>query len=259
VRGPATAAARSALVAAALVASPAHGALQDEIQVYLDDLNRRGEVGLQLHLNATPAGIATPRYPGEVVSAGGARATAEFAYGLGGGCEAGAYLPTVYDGHGGYAVAGGKLRLKWVPVEAAGHAGWFAGANVELGRIAARYEAAATAAELRLIAGHTTDRWTLAVNPIFDWALSQGSSGRPDFNVALKAARNVGTGIQLGGEYYPDFGRLGQAGRFGDQDHRLYAALDVDRKPWQFNVGVGYGLSAAADRWTLKAIVTVPF
>lgn len=239
-------------------ATPAAAALQDEIQVYLDDLGTQGDWSLQLHVNATPSGRTTRDYPGEVVSAGGLRLTAELARGLGHGFEAGLYLPTAYDGHGGYALAGGKLRMKWVGFEAEAHAGWFAGANVELGRVAQRYEPSPTNAELRLIAGRNTERWTFGINPILDWALSPGHGGSPDFNLALKAARTIARGIQLGAEYYPDYGRLSRRTRFGDEDHRVYAAIDVNRKPWQLNAGVGYGLSSGSDRWTLKAIVTVP-
>jgi hypothetical protein len=33
----------------------------------------------------------------------------------------------------------------------------------------------------------------------------------------------------------------------------------VDREPWAVNFGVGRGLNAATDRWTVKAIVDLPF
>jgi hypothetical protein len=254
---PTTTRAAAALLAVAPL--PAVAALQDEIQVYLDDLNARGEWGLQLHVNATPSGRTTPDYPGELVSAGGLRLTAEFARGLGHDFEAGFYLPTVYDGHGHYELAGGKLRLKWIGLEADAHLGWFAGANLELGHVAQRYELASTAVELRMIAGRNTEHWTFGFNPVLDWGLSRGYGGSPDLNLALKVARTVARGIQLGGEYYPDYGRLALHSSFRDQDHRVYAAIDVDRKPWQINAGVGYGLSAGSDRWTLKAILTIPF
>jgi len=61
----------------ALLASPAaRASLQDEIQVYLDDIDRPGDVGLELHVNTTPSGRSTPDYPGawigRVESVGGA-------------------------------------------------------------------------------------------------------------------------------------------------------------------------------------------
>ena len=38
---------------------PAASAQQDEIQVYADDINKRGEFGLEWHLNTTPRGRTT--------------------------------------------------------------------------------------------------------------------------------------------------------------------------------------------------------
>ena len=34
--------------------------------------------------------------------------------------------------------------------------------------------------------------------------------------------------------------------------------FDVDRTPVPFNIGVGYGLTPTADRWTVKAIFDIP-
>ena len=41
-------------------------------------------------------------------------------------------------------------------------------------------------------------------------------------------------------------------------DNRLYVALDVGHKPCVFNLGLGRGLTDAADRWTVKAIFELP-
>jgi hypothetical protein len=250
----------AAFLVAALHAGGARAALQDEIQVYLDELDARGEWGLELHVNTTPSGVATPSYPGEVVSAHGTRVTPELSYGLGHALEAGLYVPTVIDAEGHGAVAGAKLRLKWLPVAGGeSSAGWFAGANGELSRVAAAYEEARCAAELRLIGGRRIRGWTLAVNPVFDWPLS-GGTGRAtaDFNVGVKAAREVAAGVALGAEYYADAGPWNHPLPSSRQDRRLYLAADIDRRPWVLNVGVGYGLTPASDRWTVKLIIEIP-
>jgi len=62
----------------------------------------------------------------------------------------------------------------------------------------------------------------------------------------LRAASRSGRNITR------NFGRLGAALPSAEQDHTLYAALDIDLKPWVFNVGLGRGLTGAADDWTLK-------
>jgi hypothetical protein len=65
--------------------------------------------------------------------------------------------------------------------------------------------------------------------------------------------------VALGVEYYAELGKTNRRLPHAQQSHTLYFALDFDRKPWAFNVGIGRGLSDAADRWTLKAIIEFPF
>jgi hypothetical protein len=249
-------------LAGALAGSgPARAELQDEIQVYLDDINAPGERGLELHVNTTPAGRAAPGYPGEVVSRHGTRVTAEFSYGLARDWEAGLYVPAVLDAAGRPNLAGGKLRLKWLPVHAAPESGgWFAGANVELSRVAARYDESRFGSELRLMAGRRTDTWILGLNPVFGWSLSdRPASATPDFSVAFKAARRVANGVAVGGEYHAGLGPVDRFVPGAEQDQRLYLTVDVDREPWVLNAGVGYGLTASADRWTVKFIFELPW
>ena len=65
---------RMVCVACALVLTDtALAALQDEIQVYTDEINQPGEYGLEWHINSTPSGISTPGYSGEITSHHGLR------------------------------------------------------------------------------------------------------------------------------------------------------------------------------------------
>ncbi|MFX5907318.1 hypothetical protein ABTE61_19155, partial [Acinetobacter baumannii] len=73
----------AALLGGSALALPAaYAAQQDEIQVYTDDINKKGEVGLEVHLNTTPQGRTKPDYPGEITNNHGFRFTPEFSYGL---------------------------------------------------------------------------------------------------------------------------------------------------------------------------------
>ena len=101
--------------------------------------------------------------------------------------------------------------------------------------------------------------WHFTVNPIFDWNLSDATaSGTPDFVGAAKLVRKVAEGVEVGAEYYSSIGKLSNPLPWQDQDNRIYAVVDVDRKPFVFNFGVGRGITLGADKWTLKAIVTLP-
>ena len=227
--------------------------------VYDDSINDPGEFGLELHVNTTPSGRSVPDYPGEVTPYHGWRVTPEFSWGLTKTLEAGLYLPLARDAEGQWGLAGVKLRLKWLPVQTEDGRGGFGGVNVEIGRISERYSLQRTAGEARFIVGWRSADWLLVANPILGFALSgPGAGQRPDFDLGLKATHRLGEGISAGAEYYAATGPIGNPVPWQQQDNRLFAVIDVDRKPWIFNFGVGYGLTNAADRWTIKAIFELP-
>ncbi|ENZ79286.1 MULTISPECIES: hypothetical protein [Ralstonia] len=240
-------------------ALPAHAVLPDEIQVYTGDINAPGEFGLELHVNTTPSGIGTPSYPGEVTTPHGWRATAEFSYGLTPSLELGLYVPTTLTRENTFYVTGPKVRVKWMPVRPVDGVGNFAGINVELAHVAGRFEASQNAAELRPIYGYQDDRWLWAVNPVLDWNLSgDGRSGVPEAAPSFKIARTVATGVRAGTEYYAGLGPINHIAPLHEQQHTVFLAFDVDRKPFVFNFGIGRGLTRASDRWTLKWIFEIP-
>lgn len=236
-------------------------AIDDEIQVYTDDINKPGDFGLELHMNTTPAGRSTPNYPGDSIPRHGFRLTPEFSYGLTRDFEAGLYLPTVREADGSLSAAGLKLRLKWLPLKPEeGAEGYYAGVNFELARVDQRYSQVPMASEVRMIGGYRAEKWLIGINPILDFDLSPGyRNGGPDLVLGLKAAHDVLPGIALGVEYYTSRGKLDHPLPYSLQDNTLYLVMDYDRKPWVFNFGVGRGMTGATDQWTVKAIFDVPF
>jgi hypothetical protein len=249
------------LVAGVTLGAPvAHAALQDEIQVYADEINAPGEFGAELHVNTTPRGNAAPAYPGEVVNHRGLRITPELSWGLTRDLEAGLYLPLVRDGTGQWSAAGVKARLKWLPIRPAeGSAGFFAGANVEFSRVAQKFSQSQNSLELRTMVGWRDPEWLLAANPTLGWDLSPGFRGAPDFSLGLKASRKVTTDVALGVEYYAGMGKINRLLPGDQQERTLFLTVDYEGKPVAFNFGIGRGLTSAADAWTLKAIIDLPF
>ena len=256
----ARAAAATVVLAFCALAPRAHAALPDEIQVYVDDLNDPGRTSLQLHVNTTPSGVTVPEYSGESLADHGLRVTSEFAYGLTPDLEAGAYLPLVRESSGDVRLAGLKLRLKWVPIRPPEDgAGTFAGLNGELSQVAYRFESDRRGFELRPIWGWRDARWLVAVNPVLEFAL-EGSDRHqaPSFSPSFKLARSIAPGISVGPEYYTELGALSDIDALRNQKHTLYWAVDIDRKPWNVNFGIGRGLTSATDRWTVKMIIDIP-
>ena len=161
-----------------------YAVLQDEIQVYDDEINDKGEYSLELHVNTTPNGIKTRSYRGEVMNAGNTRITPELAYGLGHGLEAGLYLNTVLNGSN-WEYAGYKARLKWLPILEKDGYDFFAGVNLEVGNVLYQYEQSRYGAEARFIFGKHIDKWLVVINPVFGYQLSQPyQSKSPDFLLA---------------------------------------------------------------------------
>jgi hypothetical protein len=246
---------------AALAAGGARAALPDEIQVYTDGINAPGEFGIELHVNTTPEGRRTPEFPNEVVPHHGLRVTPEFSLGLTKALEAGFYLPVTRDAEGRVLFGGPKLRLKWLPLRAEeGSSGWFAGANMEYSWLNRNFEPETRRFELRPIFGWRGEEWLFAVNPVLDWALNgPEQAGRPTFNPSMKAAYTVAPGLALGAEFYTELGELGRPAPSAERPRTLYLAMDLDRGPLPLNLGIGYGLNDAADKWTVKAIFEFRF
>ncbi len=247
------------LLWAGLLPGGAEASLQDEIQVYDDSINAPGAWGLELHVNTTPSGLSRPSYPGEVTNVHGVRSTPEISYGLTSSLEAGLYLPVVHQSDNATEFAGPRARLKWIP-QTAPNGGVFYGLNVEVSAVKPQYEIYQNMVEFRPIIGLRTEQWLLVGNPVFDFPLRSGYHRlEPNFDPAFKIGRTVQEGISMGVEYYSELGHLNQVYPLALQSNVLFLAMDVDRKPWVFNLGIGRGMTQGADRWTLKSIFEIPF
>jgi hypothetical protein len=239
--------------------TPALAALPDEVQVYDDSINKPGEFGLELHVNATPAGRGQPDYPGEITPVHGLRTTFEPSFGWSEHLEVGAYLPFDHLANGEERFAGPRARLKWIFHPSSSADPRFFGVNFELSHVKTAFEQSENFLEVRPLLGWHTATWLLAFNPAIGVPLKPGQrTGGPEFSPALKLARKVGDGLAAGFEYYAALGKISHPDAYSDQGHTLYLALDVDQGPLVFNFGVGRGLTGATDHWTVKAIFELP-
>ncbi len=248
------------LFIASLALTPfiAHAVLQDEIQVYDDEINAKGESSLELHVNSTPRGIQTPGYPGEVMNNNGVRVTPEFAYGLGHDLEAGLYISYVnYDNKFQYAAT--KLRMKWLPMQEDKGDSFFAGANLELANVQPQFDESRYNAEMRFIIGKHIDEWLISFNPIIDMPLSQPYVHQaPYFSSATRISREVTPQLALGVEYYSNLNQINQPINYQNTQQLGFLMMYYDGKPISFQAGVGKGFSNSTDSLTLKAIFSIP-
>ena len=242
----------------ALWLSTSYAVLQDEIQVYDDEINAKGEYSLELHVNSTPSGVGAQSYPGEVMNPVNVRITPEFAYGIGHDLELGLYVNSVMVGTQ-WNYAGFKGRVKWLPIQEKKGDGFFAGVNFELSNTLYQYEQSQYSGEARFIIGKHFDDWLVVVNPIFDFSFSQPYTNQnPMFNLASRVSREITEGFSLGVEYYSNLGSLNYPVNLQTTGQTLFAVAYVDAGPIPFQFGIGRGLNSSSDSWTVKAIFSLP-
>ncbi len=243
-------------VAAMLAPSLAHAA-DEEIQVYMNDINPPHQPGLDVHVNTVPSGDATPDYPGAESSVHRERFTPEFSYALDDHFELGAYLPlATLDAGGHFRVDGDKVRLKWLGSHA--ERGFFYGINYEVGRLDYRLDRNPWNNEIKLIGGWETDHWIVGENVNFDFALSGPARTPADIQLATKVGYKLKEETIIGIETYNGVGTLRDFGNVSGSSQETYLALDTRFGRWEFNFGVGKGYGTNKDSTIVKMIIGVP-
>ncbi len=236
---------------------PAH-AVDDEIQVYIDDMNKPGEFGVETHVNYVLEGEEQASYADGSPSHHMLQMTPEFSYGITPNWEAGMYVPVAYEENGNLYGNGLRLRMKYIatPAEASN---MFWGMNVEYGYSAPRVAESAWGMELRPILGYHDDVWLLSFNPILNMDMSENFNHTPQFEPALKVSHKVNESLQAGLEYYGEYGYTNELLPQERRINYLYAAFDYEKDDFEVNFGIGRGDGNASDKWIAKAIFAFPF
>lgn len=247
------------LALAVMAAAGAARAADEEIQVYMDEMNVRGGYGLDVHTSWVPKGrLRDADYAGQMTSQDRLRITPEFSYGLTDNLELGAYLPLfTFDGHDGPEIGGVKGRLKFIAPHAK-DSPMFWGANFEIGRVRHALDVNPWNAELKLIGGYRSGPWTVATNFNIDWAVSGPDKGPTTYEIATKVSYQVREELGVGVETYVDLGSAHHFAKLHDGDQKVFLVIDRTFGKWDLDVGVGRGFGDPEDRWIVKAIIGVP-
>ena len=229
-----------------------------EINVFTDEIEEPGHVGLEMHVNFA-RGRGVPDFASEIPPDRSLRVMPELVIGLGNRWEAGLHLPMQRDRDGKLHADGLRVRFKHV-FEQPENTAYFSGVNLEWGYDRPHLSEDRHNLELRGIFGLRTGPWLFAVNPILAWvANGPNRSSRPEFEASLKVAREIRPGLAIGVEQYSGFGPMGNFLPQREQDQMLYLAVDFEHKGWSINFGVGTGLTAGSDDRVIKAIIGIPF
>lgn len=239
-----------ALIAASNVAH----AQTDEIQVYDGSLAERRVFTLVLHNNFIPIGIKTPAFPGGLAPDKTFSGVAEWAYGVTTWFEAGLYLPLYSISPAqGPKINGGKIRLLFA-IPHADERQFFYGVNFELSHNAKHWDPKQHTSEIRPIIGWHWKPMDLIVNPILDTSYTGGLKSL-DFAPAVRLAHNLSPHWTMSVEDYSDLGPLRQFYSTANQTHQLFGVVNHRGKNLEIEAGIGFGLTSASDRLTLKFMI----
>jgi hypothetical protein len=227
----------------------------DEIQVYNAGIAAVGQFTIQQHLNYVAGGQTNPPFPGGLASNHSLNGTPEFAYGVTDWWELGLYLPFSITNQQFYSDAF-KLRTLFVLPHADQH-DFFYGVNFEFSNQTLPFAQTRWALEIRPIIGIRNSEYELIVNPIVD--IGFGKYGEADFAPAARVAKKFGQDLAAGFEYYSDFGKIGDFSPLSEQRHTLFAVTDFKFGVFDVDLGIGYGLTPASDRWVVKTIIGYAF
>jgi hypothetical protein len=239
------------LAAATLLTAPRTFAQTDEIQVYDASIADQGKFNLTWHNNFTPDGQKMPAFPGAIIADRSFNGVTEWAYGVVPWFELGLYLPlySVSQGHGA-TINGGKVRLLFVRPHAADHT-FFYGANFEFSYNADYWNHRRFTSEIRPIFGWHLHPWDIIINPILDNSF-HGGFANLDFVPAARVAYSFTPKFALAAESYSDVGPLRSVLPTRLESHEVWGVFDRATKIGSFESGIGFGVTPASDKITLK-------
>lgn len=226
-----------------------------EIQVYGADTVEPGVTMVELHSNFTFSGSKTI-IDGMVPTNHAEHETLEITHGWNDWFETGFYVFTSYNPGYGYAWVGDHIRPR---VRVPESWKWPVGVSIsiEFGYQRAFYAGDTWDFEIRPIIDKQMGKLYVAVNPALERSfhgptVPGGVGLSPSFKAGYDFTKVVNAGI----EYYGDLGPLKKFDPIGEQEQQIVPAMDLNfSKNWEFNAGMGIGVTHGTDHLVLKFIV----
>ncbi len=226
-----------------------------EIQVYPSETQDPGTTMLELHSNFTFEG-SKGETDGVLGTEHQLHESVEVTEGINPWFEIGFYYFSSAQSSQGYQWVGDHIRPR---VRVPEDWKWPVGVSlsVEVGYQRYRYFPDTWTMELRPIVDKTLGRWYMAFNPVLDRAfhgpdVSQGLTFSPNVKVGYDITKKINAGF----EYYGTLGTMTTLYPIPLQTQDLFAVTDLNLSPkWEFNFGVGVGLTGATDHLIVKMIL----
>ena len=240
---------------AALCALPAQAQDNYEIQVYGAETIPPGATMVELHSNFTFQG-SKQMVNGVRPTNHALHETLEITHGWNSWFETGFYVFTSATPADGWQWVGDHIRPR-VRAPEAWH--WPVGVSLsmEFGYQRPAYSADTWTIELRPIIDKQIGRWYLAFNPALGRSFrGPGQKRGFEFSPAFKAGFDITKKINAGLEYYGALGPLSGIDPVSDQQQQIVPTIDLNLSPrWEFNFGVGVGVTHSTDHLIVKMIL----
>jgi hypothetical protein len=226
-----------------------------EIQVYGAETVAPGRTMVELHNNFTISGSKNT-VDGLFPTQHSWHETIEITQGVNEWFEVGFYIFMSANTRYGYQWVGDHIRPR---VRAPEKWKWPVGVSLsmEAGYQRRQFSADTWTWEIRPIVDKKVGRWYLSFNPTFDRSfhgpgIAQGVGFSPNF----KAGYDVTKKINVGLEYYGALGPVTGFDPIAEQQQQIIPAVDLDLGPdWEFNFGVGVGVTHGTDHLLVKMIL----
>ncbi len=238
-----------------LVCAPAWSQGNYEVQVYGSETVEPGATMFELHSNFTFQGFKT-MIEGVRPDEHQLHETLEITHGFNEWFETGFYIFTSADKTYGWNWVGDHIRPR---VRIPPSWKWPVGVSLsqEIGYQRAVYSADTWTWEIRPIVDKQLGRLYVAFNPSFDRSF-HGPSVRKgvEFSPNFKAGYDITKKINAGIEYYGALGPVTGFDPLRDQYQQILPSVDLNLSPqWEFNFGVGVGVTAGTDHLLVKMII----
>jgi len=230
-----------------------------EVQVYGSDLVAPKTTMVELHSNFTVNGFKTV-VDGVLPDNHAEHETVEITHGFNEWFETGLYIFTSIQPDGSWHYVGSHIRPR-VAVPEKYHLPVGISLSTEIGWQRPSFSADTWTWEIRPIVDKKLGRNYWAFNPSIDKSFRGLSrSAGYEFSPNIKWSYDVTKRVAMGVEYYGSYGPVTGFDPLRDQFQQILPAVDVDfGKNWEFNFGVGVGVTQATERLLIKAILGYRF
>jgi hypothetical protein len=230
-----------------------------EVQVYGSDLVQKGVTMVELHSNFTASGSKTTT-DGSLPTNHAEHETLEITHGWNEWFETGFYQFTSIQPDGTWGWVGTHIRPR-IAVPESYHLPVGLSLSTEFGYQRAKYSPDTWTWEIRPIIDKKIGKFYWCFNPSIDKSFHGPEQARGyEFSPNVKFSYDVTKKVAFGVEYYGAYGPLTGFDPLRDQQQQILPAVDIDFGPrWEFNFGVGVGVTGGTDHLLIKGILGYRF